>query len=67
MTGKTQGDAVSILRNTTLGSTVHIAVSRQELEEEEDEEEEDDRFKVPRELVRIYFHITNDPLTGYNM
>ncbi|XP_045168371.2 partitioning defective 3 homolog isoform X3 [Mercenaria mercenaria] len=46
MTGKTQGDAVSILRNTTLGSTVHIVVSRQENEEEEG----DDRFKVPREL-----------------
>lgn len=44
MTGKTQGDAVSILRHTALGSTVQIVVSRQELEE-------DERFKVPRELV----------------
>jgi len=46
MTGKTQGDAVSVLRNTPLGSTVSITVSRQEVEEEQDE-----RFKVPRHLV----------------
>ncbi|KAL3831306.1 hypothetical protein ACJMK2_023076 [Sinanodonta woodiana] len=42
MTGKTQAEAVSILRNTKMGETVNIVVSRQETE--------DDRFKVPREL-----------------
>lgn len=46
MTGKTQAEAVSVLRNTFLGSTVQIVVSRQEVEEEQDE-----RFKVPRPLV----------------
>ena len=48
MTGKTQGDAVSILRNTNFGSTVSLVVSRQEVEEE------DERFKVPRQLVSGY-------------
>ena len=43
MDGKTQGDAVSVLRNTKLGSTVSLVVSRQEVE--------DERFKVPRQLV----------------
>ena len=43
MDGKSQGDAVSILRNTKMGSTVSIVISRQELE--------DERFKVPRQLV----------------
>ncbi|KAL3831307.1 hypothetical protein ACJMK2_023076 [Sinanodonta woodiana] len=45
MTGKTQAEAVSILRNTKMGETVNIVVSRQETE--------DDRFKVPRELKNI--------------
>ena len=43
MTGKAQADAVSVLRNTKMGSTVMIVVSRQEVE--------DERFKVPRQLV----------------
>ena len=45
MTGKSQAEAVSVLRNTKLGSTVCIVVSRQVVEE-------DDQFTVPRELVR---------------
>ncbi|KAL4222826.1 Partitioning defective 3 [Mactra antiquata] len=45
MIGKTQGDAVSMLRNMPLGSNVNIVVSRQEVEDPEN-----DRFKVPREL-----------------
>ncbi len=45
MTGKSQTEAVSVLRNTKLGSTVAIVVSRQVTEE-------DDQFAVPRELVR---------------
>ena len=45
MAGKTQADAVSILRNTKMGSTVMLVVSRQEVE--------DERFKVPRQLVRL--------------
>ena len=44
MTGKSQAEAVSVLRNTKLGSTVSIVVSRQVVEEE-------DPFSVPRELV----------------
>ncbi|XP_064613950.1 partitioning defective 3 homolog isoform X2 [Liolophura sinensis] len=43
MTGKTQAEAVNILRNTKLGSSVHIVVSRQT-------DTADDMFKVPREL-----------------
>ncbi|WAQ93977.1 PARD3-like protein [Mya arenaria] len=51
MTGKNQGEAVSLLRNTLLGSTVEIVVSRQEDEDdEEQEEEQDERFKMPRPL-----------------
>lgn len=46
MLGKTQGEAVSMLRNMPLGSTVNIVVSRQEVEDPDN-----DRFKVPRELV----------------
>ena len=46
MTGKSQAEAVSILRNTKLGSTVKIVVSRQVVEE-------DDQFAVPRELVSL--------------
>ena len=45
MTGKSQAEAVSVLRNTKLGSVVKIVVSRQVVEEE-------DQFAVPRELVR---------------
>ena len=54
MTGKTQGEAVSMLRNTPLGSTVMLVVSRQDADDDDDEEEEeqDPRFKVPRPLVR---------------
>lgn len=46
MTGKTQSEAVSILRNTKLGSVVNLVVSRQEV---------DQQFAVPRELVRLAF------------
>ncbi|XP_013401792.1 partitioning defective 3 homolog [Lingula anatina] len=41
MTGKTQAEAVSILRNTKLGSVVNLVVSRQE---------EEEQFAVPRQL-----------------
>ncbi len=46
MTGKSQAEAVSILRNTKLGSQVHLVVSRQQAADETDPQ-----FKVPRELV----------------
>ena len=53
MTGKSQAEAVSVLRNTKLGSVVKIVVSRQVAEEE-------DQFTVPRELVcRHSFVIVN--------
>ncbi|KAH3721437.1 hypothetical protein DPMN_064361 [Dreissena polymorpha] len=54
MTGKTQRDAVAMLRNTPLGSTVLIVVSRHEQEmDEEETTPQDERFRVPRPLVRI--------------
>ena len=48
MTGKSQAEAVSILRNTKLGSQVHLVVSRQQVADETDSQ-----FKVPRELVSL--------------
>lgn len=45
MTEKSQAEAVAILRQTKLGSTVFIVVSRQDAV--------DDKFKVPRELVSM--------------
>ncbi|KAK3587877.1 hypothetical protein CHS0354_019766 [Potamilus streckersoni] len=54
MTGKTQAEAVSILRNTKMGDTVNIVVSRQETE--------DDRFKVPRELSQTPHDVDPDSL-----
>ena len=48
MTGKSQAEAVSVLRNTKLGSVVKIVVSRQVAEEE-------DQFTVPRELVCYHY------------
>lgn len=45
MTDKTQAEAVAILRQTKMGCTVSIVVSRQDTA--------DDKFKVPRELVSI--------------
>ena len=45
MTGKSQSEAVSILRSTKLGSDVHLVISRQVLEstamEEKAEEEKE--------------------------
>ena len=50
MTGKSQAEAVSVLRNTKLGSLVKIVVSRQVAEEE-------DQFTVPRELVCLHLFL----------
>ena len=52
MTGKTQSDAVAILRNTKLGSVVNLVVSRQVVE--------DDKFSLPRELVSQTQEICGD-------
>lgn len=43
MTGKTQSDAVKILRLIPEGSHVELVISRQE--------EVDEKFKVPRKMV----------------
>jgi hypothetical protein len=45
MTGKTQAEVVTMLRNTPQGSVVSMLVSRQE--------EVDERFRLPREMVSI--------------
>ena len=44
MTGKSQAEAVAILRNTQTGQTVDLVVSRQV----------EEFLKLPRELVRAY-------------
>ena len=46
MTGKTQAEVVTMLRNTPQGSVVSMLVSRQE--------EVDERFTLPRQLVSIH-------------
>ncbi len=59
MTGKTQSDAVAILRNTKLGSVVNLVVSRQVVDE-------DSKFTVPRPLVSnnnmTWFHFDSASL-----
>ncbi|XP_062570152.1 partitioning defective 3 homolog isoform X4 [Saccostrea cucullata] len=42
LTGKTQADVVSVLRNAPMGSSVQLVISRQEVV--------DEKFQVPREL-----------------
>ncbi|XP_065930010.1 partitioning defective 3 homolog isoform X5 [Magallana gigas] len=42
LTGKTQADVVSLLRNAPMGSSVRLVISRQEVI--------DEKFQVPREL-----------------
>ena len=49
MAGKTQSDAVLLLRDTPLGGTVSMVVSRIVLEE-------DEQTPYPRELVRLTWH-----------
>ena len=41
MTGKSQTEAVTVLRNTKMGSVVNIVVSRQVLENEENKTQDD--------------------------
>jgi partitioning defective protein 3 len=50
MTGKTQSEAVSTLRNALPGSTVSLVVSRQE--------KGDESPRLPRELVSFVSHFT---------
>ena len=47
MTGKTQSEAVSILRNTKLGTDVNLVVSRQVVDNL------DESKNLPRELVSV--------------
>ena len=54
MSGKTQAEVVTMLRNTPQGSVVSLLVSRQE--------EVDERFTVPRELVTITFLCSDGPV-----
>lgn len=42
MTGKTQAEAVTILRNIPLGNAVQLIVSRQEMEDSEQTENENE-------------------------
>lgn len=53
MTGKSQSEAVNILRNTKFGAVVTLVVSRQ-VDEVIDK---DDTFALPRELVPLLIHI----------
>ena len=50
MGGKSQSEAVNILRNTKYGAVVNFVVSRQ-VDEVITDPEEPDKFALPRELV----------------
>lgn len=50
MTGKTQSDAVTILRNIPLGNAVQLVVSRQEVEDSEAIENENESVRILRNI-----------------
>ncbi|XP_035223259.1 partitioning defective 3 homolog isoform X2 [Stegodyphus dumicola] len=54
MTGKSQAEAVSVLRNIPLGKTVQLVVSRQELEESENAEQDNDSSSKLDEEAGIF-------------
>ncbi|XP_056007417.1 partitioning defective 3 homolog isoform X5 [Ostrea edulis] len=56
LTGKTQADVVAMLRNVTMGSSVRLVISRQEVV--------DEKFQVPRELPQERSGDTDGSLTA---
>ncbi len=58
MTGRTQSEAVGVLRRVAAGATVRLVVSRQVISPVSEDGEQDDPFTVPRQLVRAQYSPT---------